>query len=107
MQAATLTQELLQPTLRGVILLVLDQVRGEPFDALGEERDLHPRAPGVARRLLELSHVRHRRARALIRSDDLQRAALVRLRPSRSERARGVSLGSCARESISGQIRGF
>jgi hypothetical protein len=56
---------------------------------------------------LELSHVRHRRARALIRGDDLQRAALVRLRPSRSERARGVSLGSCARESISGQIRGF
>jgi hypothetical protein len=36
-----LTQKLLQPALGGVILLILDQVRGEAFDALGQERNLH------------------------------------------------------------------
>ena len=83
LKATALTQKLLQPTLRGVILLVLDQVRGETLDALGEERDLHRRAPRVGRRLLKLGDVRDRRSRALIRGDDLKRTALVRLRAAR------------------------
>ena len=110
MKATALTQKLLQPTLRGVILLVLDQVRGETLDALGEERDLHRRAPRVVRRLLKLGDVRDSRSRALIRGDDLERTALVRVRAARRERAGGVRLDDCVRREKrfrSGQIRGL
>jgi len=59
---------------------------------------------------LKLGDVRDSRSRALIRGDDLERTALVRVRAARRERAGGVRLDDCARREKrvrSGQIRGL
>ena len=74
LKATALTQKLLQPTLRGVILLVLDQVRGETLDALGEERNLQRRRAGVVGASLELRDVGVVQvgARHLVRGHDLE-----------------------------------